>query len=212
VRLGGYLTNLIQFPVTYKRANNAEHLADLKREAMSMAVLARLHIAYQQYLASSREFRRAQQVADVDRRLYDQIRNRTANDIGGDLERISAQVSSVIAQLQRYQSYAETQAALGRIYSALGVDPMPDRMDVLDLEGVNLVIRKAEADKASTPATDVARTESAPDARLAVDLPAGPATPAIDGSMAQAAAASSRTADANAKATASDLHEAAPAQ
>ena len=133
VRLGGYLNGLLTFPSTYRRATNGEKLADLKREAMSMAVLAKLHIAYQQYLAASRDFHRSQEISDVDSRLYDQIRNRTATDVGGDLERISAQVSAVTSQLRSYQSYAEAQAALGRLYATLGIDPTPDHADVLDI-------------------------------------------------------------------------------
>lgn len=141
VRIGGYLNGLLTFPSTYRRATNNEKLADLKREAMSMAVLAKLHIAYQQYLAASREFRRSQQVSDVDSRLYDQIRNRTATDVGGDLERISAQVSAVTSQLRSYQSYAEAQAALGRLYATLGVDPTPEHADMLDLSSLGAAVR-----------------------------------------------------------------------
>jgi outer membrane protein, multidrug efflux system len=158
VKLGGYLNNLLTFPVTYRRAGNAEHLADLKREAMSMAVLAKLHIAYQQYLDASKAFRRAQQVADVDQRLYEQIRNRNATDVGGDLERISAQVSAEISELQRYQAYAETQAALGRLHAALGVDPLPEDVDTLNFKGLNraLLHVMAESSRRSPSAsTDV---------------------------------------------------------
>ena len=147
VKLGGYLSNLLTFPVTYRRAENAEHLADLKREAMSMAVLAKLHIAYQQYLYARMAFRRAQEVADVDQRLYEQIRNRNATDVGGDLERISAQVSAQISQLERYQTYAETQAALGRLYAALGVDPLPEDVDTLDFAGLSRALRHAMTDR-----------------------------------------------------------------
>jgi outer membrane protein TolC len=179
VRLGGYLSNLLTFPVTYRRAENAEHLADLKREAMSMAVLAKLHIAYQQYLGASTAFRRAQEVADVDQRLYEQIRNRNATDVGGDLERISAQVSAEISQLQRYQAYAEIQAALGRLYAALGIDPLPEDVDTLDFRGLNraLIHAMAENRQPSPPATADAGT--APVASGKADaLAAGAAAPA----------------------------------
>ena len=142
VRIGGYLNGLLTFPSTYRRATNGEKLADLKREAMSMAVLAKLHIAYQQYLAASLDFRRSQEISDVDTRLYDQIRNRTATDVGGDLERISAQVSAVTSQLRSYQSYAEAQAALGRLYATLGIDPTPDHADVLDIAALRAAVRR----------------------------------------------------------------------
>jgi len=160
VRIGGYLSNLLTFPTAYRRAQDGETLADLKREAMSMAVLAKLHIAYQHYLDASKQFRRAQQVADVDQRLYEQIRNRNATDVGGDLERISAQVSAEMSQLQRYQSYAETQAALGRLYATLGIDPLPeDEVETLDLGGLDRALRHAMAER-SRPVTTAATAES----------------------------------------------------
>jgi outer membrane protein TolC len=154
VKVGGYLNNLLTFPATYKRATKAESLADLNREAMSMAVLAKLHIAFEQYIAASREFRRSQEVSDVDQRLYEQIRNRTATDVGGDLERISAQVSAVTSQLRRYQSYADAQAALGRLYATLGIDPAPEHIDVLDISGLNAAVRRSAEKIASAAPTN----------------------------------------------------------
>jgi outer membrane protein TolC len=185
-RLNGYLNNLLTFPVVYRRATEAEHLADLKREAMSIAVLAKLHIAYEQYLFFRSQFRRAQEVAEVDQRLYDQIRNRSVTDVGGDLDRISAQVSAATSELQRYQSYAEMQAALGRLYAAVGVDPMPQHFDVLDIEGVARAIRKAEAEQARRTTTlDTAGSS----AEVAAPVVKGStlAAPAQDDSTANAA-------------------------
>ena len=69
--------------------------------------------------------------AEVDQRLYQQISNRAESDVQGDLERVSAQVSTVFSDLRRYQSFADAQAALGRIYSALGIDPAPERNPVI---------------------------------------------------------------------------------
>ena len=179
VRLGGYLSNLLTFPVTYRRAENGEHLADLKREAMSMAVLAKVHIAFQQYLDASKAFRRAQQVSDVDQRLYEQIHNRAATDVGGELEQISAQVSAETSQLQRYQAYAETQAALGRLYAAMGIDPLPEDVDTLDFRGLNwalihaMSLNRQQASAAdSEPAAPAAASrepaQSTPDQTAAV--------------------------------------------
>jgi outer membrane protein TolC len=179
VRLGGYLSNLLTFPVTYRRAENAEHLADLKREAMSMAVLAKVHIAYQQYMDASRAFQRAQQVSDVDQRLYDQISNRNATDVGGELEQISAKVSAEISQLQRYQAYAETQAALGRLYAAMGIDPLPEDVDTLNFQGLNRALIHAMSlnnRQASSVTTEPAAPVVASDQP---DQPAAAATASI---------------------------------
>jgi hypothetical protein len=44
------------------------------------------------------------------------------------------------------------QAALGRLHAAIGVDPPPERFDVLDIAGIVQAVRRAEAEQASRPA------------------------------------------------------------
>jgi outer membrane protein, multidrug efflux system len=150
-QLAGYLSNLLTAPVRIRRAGEMDELSARRRQAISMATLAKLYIAYQQYLSDAAEYRLAADMADVDGRLYQQISNRTATDVQGDLERVSAQVSSVYSALRQYQSYAETQAALGRIYAALGIDPGPGPVEQLDLAGVERDVTHALAQYKANP-------------------------------------------------------------
>ena len=46
------------------------------------------------------------------------------------------------SQLRSYQSYAEAQAALGRLYATLGIDPTPDHADVLDIAALRAAVRR----------------------------------------------------------------------
>jgi outer membrane protein, multidrug efflux system len=142
-QLAGYLSNLLTAPVRFRRSDELDELATRRRQAVSMATLAKLYIAYQQYLSFASEYHYASELADVDDRLYHQIANRTATDVQGDLERVSAEVSAVFSALRRYQSYAETQAALGRLYAALGIDPPPGPVQELDLVSVERDMRQA---------------------------------------------------------------------
>jgi outer membrane protein TolC len=147
--LNGYLNSIITAPTAIRRANNLEFLADTRRQAISMAVLTRLHIAAEQYVAATREYRRSKELADVDDRLYQQIVNRVATDAQGDLERVSAQVSALYSELRAYQSFAEAQAAIGRLYTALGVDRIPDQVEVLSVLGLNDAIKIVMADRSN---------------------------------------------------------------
>ncbi len=140
--LAGYLSNLLLVPANVRRADINVALSDRRREAVGMAVLAKLYIAYQQYLSAASEYRYAVQLADVDQRLYQQIANRTATDVQGDLERVSAEVSTVFSTLRRYRSYAEAQAALGRLYAALGLDPPPAQAEQLEIGTLDQVVRR----------------------------------------------------------------------
>lgn len=133
-RVSGSLNNIIQAPYQIRRAEDATLLADERRKAISVATLAKLHIAYEQYLSAAREYRWSAQLAQVDDRLYDQISNRASSDVQSELEQISAQVSAVNSEVRRYQSYAEAQAALGRVYATMGLDATADEAVTLDVK------------------------------------------------------------------------------
>ena len=146
VRLSANLISILSIPEQLKRGELAENTAITRRQALSMATLAKLHIAYQQYLAAIKEYRWADQLASVDRRLYQQISNRTETDAQSELERVSARVSAVESDLKRYRSFAEAQAALGRLYDAVGIDPVPDQLASLDLVTLSSAIRRSASD------------------------------------------------------------------
>jgi outer membrane protein TolC len=145
-RMSGNLVSLLTLPDQMQRARNAEELAAMRRQALSIAVLAKVHIAYQQYLSAANEYRWSDQMARVDRRLYQQVLNRVSTDSQSELERVSAQASSVNSDLRRYQSYAEAQAALGRLYATLGLDPVPMELRSVDIPELSSAIRKSASD------------------------------------------------------------------
>jgi outer membrane protein, multidrug efflux system len=148
-RVNGYLSNLLTAPVLIPRTEHAEKLAVLKRQAMSIAILAKLHIAYQQYFSSIKEYNRVKQLSSVDQRLYTQIANRTATDVQGDLERILAQASAVDSKLRLYQSYAEAQEALGRLYATVGIDLLHEEVETLSIAALSSAIRQTNVDLSS---------------------------------------------------------------
>ena len=169
VRLSGNLVSIVSIPEQMKRGQLAEDAAVTNRQALSVAVLAKLHIAYQQYLAAAKEYRWADQLASVDRKLYQQISNRTESDAQSELERVSARVSAVLSDQRRYRDYAEAQAALGRLYDTLGIDPVPNELTSLDIASLSAAIRRSASD-----------WENSRLDRLSTAVPAAAAPPAQD--------------------------------
>ncbi|MDB5500738.1 MAG: conserved rane protein of unknown function, partial [Tardiphaga sp.] len=125
------------------------------------------------------EYRWADQLASVDRRLYQQISNRTETDAQSELERVSARVSAVISDLKRYRSYAEAQAALGRLYDVIGVDPVPEEVASLDIATLSAAIRRSASDWSGARLDRVSEVVPAaqpvPATRLAEQAPELPA-------------------------------------
>jgi multidrug efflux system outer membrane protein len=191
VRLSGNLVSILSIPEQLKRGNLAEETAITRREALSVATLAKLHIAYQQYLAAAQEYRWADQLASVDRRLYEQISNRTETDAQSELERVSARVSTVQSDLRRYRAYAEAQAALGRLYDVVGIDPVPEAMAALDIASLSAAIRRNASDWKTDRLEHL--SEGAPGATQATDAAAAAAPQSAPAPSPQRSAQASDT-------------------
>jgi outer membrane protein, multidrug efflux system len=139
-RVSSNLLNLLSAPAILRLGHDSEKLATLRRQAVGMAVLAKLHIAYQQYVFAGNEYKRARELSSVDRRIYSQVANRTAADAQSVLERIVAEVYATHSELLQYETYAELQAALGRLYVTLGLDSEPKHLAVLDVRSMSSAV------------------------------------------------------------------------
>ena len=140
-RVSWNLMSLLSGPRVIHRSRDAVKLAEAQRQAVAMAVLAKLHLAYQAYLDAGREYGRARTLAEVDERLYAQLSGRAAAEAQSELEPIVAGVASVASSLRRYESYSNMQAALGRLYDTVGIDI--DSADLARLDAAVLA-RKTE--------------------------------------------------------------------
>jgi len=132
VRVTWNLMSLLTGAPGVHRARDSVKLAEAQRQAVAMAVLTKLHLAYQQYLDAGKEYGRARTLAEVDERLYSQLSGRAAAEAQNELEPIVAGVASVASSLRRYESYSNMQAALGRLYDTVGIDIDPADLVRLD--------------------------------------------------------------------------------
>lgn len=174
-RVSWNLFYLLSAPRVIRQADDSVKLAEAQRQAVAMAVLTKLHLAYQQYLDAGEEYARVRELANVDDRIYQQVSNRSEANAQNALERISAEVGAVSSELQRYESYADLQAALGRLYDTLGVDVEAAGVANLDVAtltrstetimaswqkgGAGPAPASAEPDRARMPALPASATE-----------------------------------------------------
>ena len=136
------LFNLLSGPDSLEQTENQEQLAEMRCQALAMAITTQIHISYQQYQSQLNQAQRAGELAQVDMRIRDYMGNTSRNDARGKLESIQSSVRSVMSRLKHYQAYASAQQAVGQIYVTLGLDPMPDQVADDSLDGIAEVIQQ----------------------------------------------------------------------
>ena len=132
-QLSWNLISLLSMPDQLDHAEAGEKLAEARRVALRMSVLAQVHVSHLQFLSAARQFQRADELYTVEKRLAEFTKVRADNDAQSVLERIGTQTSAISASLRRYQSYAQVEQALARIYATMGQDLLPPAMASTDL-------------------------------------------------------------------------------
>ncbi|GLT21326.1 hypothetical protein GCM10007933_07780 [Zoogloea oryzae] len=117
------LFTLLSAPAAIKFNESNEKLAEQRRMATQMAVLAQVHLARQQYENAYRLLDRADSIYTVDQRIFEHSKSREDAATKGRLDLIFSNTSAIVSLLRRYQALSQLYAASSRIQSTLGLEP-----------------------------------------------------------------------------------------
>ncbi|OAI20974.1 transporter [Methylomonas koyamae] len=122
------LFELLSAPQAIATAETQESLANSRRLAAHMAILTQVRLARQQLALSENQLKLTSELDDINQQIHHHVLNSELTEAMSSLERIRTSVDSVLSELQRHQSYADSQDALGKLYVSLGFDPLPATM------------------------------------------------------------------------------------
>ncbi len=137
------LLNLIQGHNNVRLAEANVDLADARRLALSMAVLAQVNVSYLRFEQAQAEFDSAFQLWDVESRIREATVSRAQTAAIGELDVIQAEVAAVVSELRRDAAYAGVQNAYGAMLVSIGADPLPAEVDDFNIETLSAGIREA---------------------------------------------------------------------
>ncbi len=150
LRVSWNLMRLAAYP-SLEKAQQSQVLTDqARRMALSMAVLTQVRVGAERYRFAVEDFKLAEQAAQVDQRLADNMRVAVTVKLESELEAIRTQARAVLGNYQRMSAYANAQIAFGRLYGTLGFDPLPDNFEKDDIatltERVRIHLKATQAD------------------------------------------------------------------
>lgn len=176
------LMNLLSGPAQMRLAEAGVALADQRRVATQMAVLAQVHLSRLQVINARSQFDRAEAIYGTDRQISELMRNRAAAQAQSKLDLVSAETATILSLLRRYQALAQVQVAEYRLIATLGLEPA-----VGDTQATPLKQLASHLGQARTPWADLMRGPAAPTpAPAKVSVAPSPA-PAVSAAPALAA-------------------------
>ncbi len=145
------LLNLVSGPAQKRLAEAGVALADQRRVAVQMAVLAQMHLARLQYANALKQFRRADAIWSVDERINQHGANRAQAENQGKLEQVSNNTTAILSLLRRYQALSHAHAAASKLQAVLGVEPATDSQVGLPLAELSATIDAALRGQGAKP-------------------------------------------------------------
>ncbi len=136
------LMELISAPARFSQIDAQEKLGDTRRLSVYMAVLTQVHLSYQQFLVAEQQYKRTQELDQINQKIAQHISTDAENDAKTELERIRATTNALMSRLQLLEAYAGIQSSLGRVYVSLGLDPLPAFIENYD---INTLAKSIEA-------------------------------------------------------------------
>jgi len=141
LQLSFNLFNLITADSQIKLAEAGVLLADQRRVATQMAVLAQVHLARLQLLNARSQFTRADTIYNTDQRIAEQVHNRATALAQSKLDLVANETSAILSLLRRYQALAQVHIAENRLMANLGLEPRIGSTSELSLAELTAQVR-----------------------------------------------------------------------
>ncbi|MBF0284185.1 MAG: TolC family protein [Magnetococcales bacterium] len=145
MRISFNLFNLLKGPMGMSLEQTRQELTEMRRLALSMAVITQVNLAYQRFLMAQQENNLAQQLVSIHQRKAQHLAAARQASALSELEEIRHRVTALQAVMQAGLASAELQNATTRVYHSLGMDPIPRMTEALDLLSLTNAIRMHHA-------------------------------------------------------------------
>jgi outer membrane protein TolC len=145
VKVTWNLFNVLSGPAAIDVAKASEAVTQARRQAMSMAVLAQVHVANANFHEAQRQFHTSQELAQLDGQIVEQLRNRHKAQGIGELDLIQGELNALQAQLRRDLAYAQLRNSYGQLFASAGLDPLPAELPSTRLSDIAQALADSEA-------------------------------------------------------------------
>lgn len=144
-RLSWNILKLTQYPALQRAQEHQNQTDDMRRMALSMAVLTQVRVGVQRYGLSLAELEFAEESLRVDQRLHHLAKAAELSRFDSELALIRSEARALLAEYQRYASYSNAHAAWGRVYNSVGLDVLPEAVDSHDVKKLAVVMEETMA-------------------------------------------------------------------
>lgn len=127
-------------------AEKQKELAVFRRQALGVAVLTQVNLAYLDYREAADGYQTATKILAINQRIEEHQKNQAGDRNLGELELLQMQLTSLLSLLKKDEQYAQVQNALNRLVFAVGEEIYPDIPPEAALPDLANALARADAE------------------------------------------------------------------
>jgi len=139
-RISANLTGLFSFRQVRKYGKAKEQLAATRRLAVNMAVVAGVHLSWQEYFNSVRRVNQASEISSVDQEIARITLAAEQNAAASPVVSIQKELKSFRSVIGHRLAYAQVHEAFGSFIVSMGLNPVPENYQQLTVEELGKAI------------------------------------------------------------------------
>jgi outer membrane protein TolC len=125
VRVSGDLIRAFAYDDLKEYSKISEQITTSRRMAMNMAVVAKVHLAWQAYNNSLNRLQQADYMSEIDQQISSLTKTAQINDAASGVEVIQNEFRAFRSMMSNSLAYAESQDAFGAFVVSLGISAVP---------------------------------------------------------------------------------------
>lgn len=138
--------NLFSGAAKYRAARAMQELDQARRQAVTMAVLTQVNLAWRQYKMTMDEYAVNDRLAGVSDQLRKLLEDNVSAGKSNELAAILSATNALVAKMRHHLVYAELQNTVGRAYVSAGIDLTPCAVENATVENLARALKKSMAD------------------------------------------------------------------
>ena len=135
--------NLFSGPAAKRAAEAQQRLDTVRRQALTMAILTQVHLAYRRYRISTEEYLVSRSLDEVNARLNEQTAAAASAGGANEAAVIESAVDALLARMRHHLAYAELQNSVGRVYNSVGIDLLPTEIEAADIASLTETLEQS---------------------------------------------------------------------
>ncbi len=149
------IMRLFTLPARLKQSRMKENLTNFKRQALTVAIMAQVHVADSRFNLSKDRLSLLKRIHGVNKKMVHIARSQKIAKTLTDADLLEVEMGLLLSRVRTYLAFAEMQNSYGQVINSIGVDVIPEEAMKENIQDLASILENSMKQLSSNSLKDV---------------------------------------------------------